>query len=233
MFPRSRETWGPILQLADLFDRLGVVGLLEELQAFAVEKTATAQDVTVDESHEAILRALVGLVKDDLPTTSGAILKRALAEGLDPSVRLSDRAVGKILRSYGFKQHRSSKSRVWVVPAGRLASIAKNYGIKLADGEGLGDPKNSVTSVTSDTPVTASSESPAKSPDSVGVSCDTSETHRDDPPEKVSQGSPSKTPEKERSNDTNDTSVTNDTIPGCTQTLPTSDADTVSGEVEL
>ena len=148
MFPRSRETWGPILQLADLFDRLGVAGLLEELQAFAIDKTRATQDATVDETHEAILRALVGVVKDDIQATSGAVLKRAYAEGLDPAYRLTDKAAGKILRSYGFVQRHIKRTRVWVVPTSRLESIATNYGIQLVENkEGSGYPQKSVETV--------------------------------------------------------------------------------------
>jgi energy-coupling factor transporter ATP-binding protein EcfA2 len=147
MFPRSRETWGPILQLADLFERLGVSGLLSEMQRFASTKVDDSQTLTVDEAHESILKALVGVVVDDIPATSGAVLKRAYAEGLDPACKLTDKAVGKILRSYGFTQHRTNRARLWTVPPNRLEAIACNYGIQLEleTDTGQGTPRKTVT----------------------------------------------------------------------------------------
>lgn len=249
MFPRSRETWGPVLQLADLFERLGVPGLLAELQTFATEKTRASQDVTVDETHEAVLRALVSVVTDGIHATSGAILKRAYAEGLDPSLKLTDRSVCKMLRSYGFTQHRTKTARLWVVSPQRMAAIARNYGINLGEekeeGRGTCEIASPVSPVSPAPP--KNSVSPEKNGDFAGDTLSSEECHP------VGQGDTLRAdrakgdtlrekechPKKRKKRLENsvsagkgDTGDTNDALLEAPQP-PTYSADTVSGEVEL
>ena len=249
MFPRSRETWGPVLQLADLFERLGVPGLLAELQTFAIEKTRASQDVTVDETHEAVLRALVSVVTDGIHATSGAILKRAYAEGLDPSLKLTDRSVFKVLRSYGFTQHRTTAARLWSVSPQRMAAIARNYGINLGEekeeGRGTCEIASPVSLVSPAPP--KNSVSPEKNAHSAGDTLSSEECHP------VGQGDTLQAdrakgdtlrekechPKKRKKHGENsvstckgDTGDTSDALLEATQP-PIYSADTVSGEVTL
>ena len=131
MFPRSRQTWGPLLQLANLFESLGVAGLLTNMQAFALERSARAEAATIDEVDEHVLRAFVSLRADSKETTSGAVQAKAFLLGLDPNIRLTAKAAGRLLARYGIRQGVGREKRVWVATDAHIRQVADRYGIQL------------------------------------------------------------------------------------------------------
>jgi hypothetical protein len=133
MFPRSQEIWGPILQLAQLFERDGVTGLLAQMQAFALAKSADAEAILVPDTDAAILRALVELNGSSAkrPPTAGEILTRAQAHGLDAGQLVNPKMVGSILRRYAFKSRRSSGRVVFDAPVDGVRQVESRYGLQL------------------------------------------------------------------------------------------------------
>jgi hypothetical protein len=181
MFPRSREVWGPILQLAELLERLGVAGLLTRMQAFALEKSAVAEAITFDPVDEFILRAFVQLrAEGKAAVTSTAVLAAAYKNGLDPSTRLSEKATGAILRRYRIQHGTGRRRREWVTTDHHLVSVDEAYGIGLFsndDKNTVGHPPGKcVTSVTSVTDPGADAVKPGKTEDSSDGRCVTSVT---------------------------------------------------------
>jgi len=153
MFPRSRQIWRPLLQLAELMERLGVNGLLGRMQALALDKSAVSEAITVDAVEEFILRAFVQLrAEGKTAVTSTAVLTAAYARGLDPTLRVTDKAVGAILRRYDIKHGTGVKRREWVATDKHLAAIDSAYGFGLFDDGKNTDPhppEKSVISVRS------------------------------------------------------------------------------------
>jgi hypothetical protein len=136
MFPRSRQIWRPLLQLAELMERLGVAGLLGTMQALALEKSAVSEAITVDAAEEFILRAFVQLrAAGKAAVTSNAVLSSAYANGLDPTLRVTDKATGAILRRYGIRHGAGIKRREWVATDKHLAAIDAAYAIGLFSGD--------------------------------------------------------------------------------------------------
>jgi len=141
MFPRSREVWGPIMQLAHLFESLGVAGLSGRMQAFALVRSATAEAVTVDPVDEAILRAFVSLWGDGPKlVTSSDVVRKVYAAGLDTNQPLTGKAVGLTLRRYGIRHGTGRHRKAWVSSREHLQEIDRNYGIGLFDSDAEKDP---------------------------------------------------------------------------------------------
>jgi hypothetical protein len=143
MFPRSQEIWGPILQLAQLFERDGVSGLLAQMQAFALAKSADAEAILVPDVDAAILRSLVEL---NGPTskkhpTAGEILTRAQSHGLDAGQLVNPKMVGSVLRRYGFRSRPTRGRDVFTAPAEQVRQVESRYGLRLLpDEEKQGTP---------------------------------------------------------------------------------------------
>jgi len=133
MFPRTMETWSGLLQIAAVFDRLGVDGLLVRMQAFAKTHGEGSEQETVPSEHESILKAFVSLRTAGKPTTSAAILSRAYVEGLDAQVRMTDKATGKVLSGYGLARGTGRKRYEWGATDEQLARVQAAYGIQLFD----------------------------------------------------------------------------------------------------
>jgi hypothetical protein len=134
MFPRSRQTWGPLLTLAHLFDGFGVDGLLASMQQFASERAEKAEASTIDEVDEYVLKAFVALRETALEgaaPTSASVQAKATQMGLDAGLRLTAAWAGKILRRYGIRQGSGRSRRAWFTTDEHLAQLVARYGIDL------------------------------------------------------------------------------------------------------
>lgn len=141
MFPRSREIWSPLLQLARLFEQEGATGLLGTMQGFAERKAEVAEQLLVPDLDAAILRAAVYLNGADgaKPPTAGEIAARA--QVADVGTNITSRMVGSILRRYGVA-HRILRGRyVYQLPPQAVAELEDRYGMPLGQpGEKIDPP---------------------------------------------------------------------------------------------
>lgn len=140
MFPRSREIWSPLLQLAHLFEQEGATGLLGTMQAFAEGKAEVAEQLLVPDLDATILRAAVYLNGADgaKPPTAGEIAARA--QVTDTGTNVTSRMVGSILRRYGVA-HRILRGRyVYHLPPQMVAELEDRYGIPLGQPGEKTDP---------------------------------------------------------------------------------------------
>jgi hypothetical protein len=131
MFPRSREIWAPLLQLAHLFEQEGAAGLLGIMQAFAKQKAEVAEQLLVPDLDAAILRAAVYLSREGSAAkpTAGEIASRA--QVVDTGTNVTGKMVGAILRRYGIS-HRILHGRyVYELSPKLVAEIEDRYGIPL------------------------------------------------------------------------------------------------------
>jgi hypothetical protein len=131
MFPRSREIWAPLLQLAHLFEQEGAAGLLGIMQRFAEQKAEVAEQLLVPDLDAAILRAAVYLNGTDCtkPPTAGEIAARA--QVVDTGTAISGRMAGAVLRRYGIT-HRILHGRyIYELPPKAVAELEDRYGLAL------------------------------------------------------------------------------------------------------
>jgi hypothetical protein len=141
MFPRSREIWAPLLQLAHLFEQEGAAGLLGIMQGFAVQKAEVAEQLLVPDLDAAILRAAVYLSRDGSSKgpTAGEIAARA--QVADTGSTITGKMAGSILRRYGIG-HRILHGRyLYELPPKLVAELEDRYGIVLEQtGEKIDPP---------------------------------------------------------------------------------------------
>lgn len=131
MFPRSREIWSPLLQLAQLFEQEGAAGLLGTMQGFATGKAEVAEQLLVPDLDAAILRAAVYLSREGsgATPTAGEIASRA--QVADIGSIISGRMVGSVLRRYGIS-HRILHGRyIYELSPKAVVELEDRYGIPL------------------------------------------------------------------------------------------------------
>lgn len=133
MFPRSREIWAPLLQLAQLFEEEGAAGLLRTMQAFAERKAEVAEQLLVPDLDAAILRAAVFLSGTDFtkPPTAGEIAARAQVADVGTATNISARLVGSILRRYGLTPRQLNGRSLYHLPPKQVQELEDRYGIHL------------------------------------------------------------------------------------------------------
>ena len=141
MFPRSREIWAPLLQLAGLFEQEGVAGLLGMMQEYAAGKAEVAEQLLVPDLDAAVLRAAVYLNgSGSKAPTAGEIAARAQVADTGIVGNLTSRMAGSILRRYGLT-HRILQGRyVFELPPRRIEELQDRYGILLAEGPQKNEP---------------------------------------------------------------------------------------------
>jgi hypothetical protein len=133
MFPRSREIWSPLLQLAHLFEQEGAAGLLGIMQTFAMQKAEVAEQLLVPDLDAAILRAAVYLNGRDCtqPPTAGEIAARAQVADVGTTGNISAKMAGAVLRRYGLTSRQLNGRSLYPLPPKKVAEIEDRYGISL------------------------------------------------------------------------------------------------------
>ena len=132
MFPRSREIWAPLLQLAHLFEQEGATGLLGTMQEFAENKAEVAEQLLVPELDAAVLRAAVFLNGSGAKApTAGEIAARAQVADTGTAGHVTNRKVGAILRRYGINHRLLNGRYVYELPPTTVAELEDRYGMVL------------------------------------------------------------------------------------------------------
>jgi hypothetical protein len=133
MFPRSREIWSPLLQLAHLFEQEGAAGLLGIMQGFAMQKAEVAEQLLVPDLDTAILRAAVFLNGIDCskPPTAGEIAARAQVADVTTTGTISAKMAGAVLRRYGLTSRQLNGRSLYPLPQKKVAELEDRYGISL------------------------------------------------------------------------------------------------------
>jgi hypothetical protein len=133
MFPRSREIWAPLLQLAQLFEQEGAAGLLGLMQEFAVSKAEVAEQLLVPDLDAAILKAAAYLNRADAdkPPTAGEIAARAQVADTGTASNITAKMAGSILRRYGLAPRPLGGRSIYELPAKQVREIEDRYGIRL------------------------------------------------------------------------------------------------------
>ena len=132
MFPRSREIWAPLLQLAGLFEQEGVTGLLGMMQEYATAKAEVAEQLLVPDLDAAVLRAAVYLNgSGSKAPTAGEIAARAQVADTGTAGNISPRLVGSILRRYGLMPRQLNGRSIYQILPTEAADIEERYGIPL------------------------------------------------------------------------------------------------------
>jgi hypothetical protein len=133
MFPRSREIWAPLLQLAHLFEQEGAAGLLGTMQGFATGKAEVAEQLLVPDLDAAILRAAVYLNGSGgtKPPSAGEIAARAQVADVGTTGNISAKMAGAVLRRYGLTSRQLDGRSVYSLPPKKVAELEDRYGITL------------------------------------------------------------------------------------------------------
>mgnify|MGYP003748385171 CR=1 FL=1 len=135
---RDYELWQPLLAIAAFIEEAGLPGLVEPLQAHALEVAESAKDDAQPDHDETLLRLLADAVRYGERPTPGDLLARAKdGESGDGFTRWTPRAVAEHLKRYGLATAKShGKKRYTQVSADDLVRIEESYGIDLGTNDG-------------------------------------------------------------------------------------------------
>jgi hypothetical protein len=127
---RSLELWLPILAMAKLVEDAGMDGLVEAVERYALRSLACAQEDSVPEIDEILLRLLRQMLRDQpWGVTAGEVLLAAKEE--DPSLFLhySPRGVAAVFKRYGITSRPSGGKRYFRPDEKQWQAIEESYGI--------------------------------------------------------------------------------------------------------
>jgi len=129
---RDYELWQPLLALAAFVQDHGEAGLLDMLQAHALQSIDLGRDDSVPDTDETLLELLAEHVQRGEQPTPGELLQEARVRDVDAFTRWSPRGVSARLANYGVRTKKTHGRRaIKGVTIGQLATIQDTYAIDL------------------------------------------------------------------------------------------------------